>query len=53
MIRRRGGPSDQGRSGAPGPGPYTVRMLALDVAALVRSLDRPEPVHVIGRSAAL
>jgi pimeloyl-ACP methyl ester carboxylesterase len=40
----------QGRSGSPSPGPYTVRMMALDVAAFLRSLDRSEPVHVIGYS---
>jgi hypothetical protein len=29
----------QGRSGTPGPGPYTVRMMALDVAALGRAVQ--------------
>jgi pimeloyl-ACP methyl ester carboxylesterase len=42
----------QDLTGAPPPGPYSVRQLALDVAALLRSLGFPPvaPVHVIGYS---
>ena len=43
----------QGRSGAPAPGPYSVRQMALDVAALLRCLGPAPPVppvHVIGYS---
>ena len=39
----------QGRTGAPPPGPYAVRTLALDVRALIRALEL-ERVHAVGFS---